>query len=280
MIDMAISVLLRIGAPTLLLVVLVGCGGGGGEEARSTALIESESPTSKVALSVIDSLSVRAVSFEKVSEVRVGRTVYDYVYKVGFQNNSIARSGIVATVTGAAVGTSIIDGSILVGDLAANAKVLPVDTITLRVDRAYPFNSASLSWDISSPINGFPVPPEPDAVQNLLSLAGIDTNGNGVRDDIERLLARNATNASDFASALSYAKQWQSIVTTPPPTTRLAGVQRYSKVICAFEAVSPSVRKVDMQASISNTPSRSAAIRAFFGVMIAYTSSELASCAV
>lgn len=38
-------------------------------------------------------------------------------------------------------------------------------------------------------INGIPVPPEPDPVANNATLAGIDVNGNGVRDDVERKIA-------------------------------------------------------------------------------------------
>jgi hypothetical protein len=42
-------------------------------------------------------------------------------------------------------------------------------------------------------INGIAVPPEPDPVQNNATIAGVDVNGNGVRDDIEREIARSSS---------------------------------------------------------------------------------------
>jgi hypothetical protein len=43
-------------------------------------------------------------------------------------------------------------------------------------------------------INGIPVPPEPDPVQNNATVAGVDVNSNGVRDDVERKIAIDYSN--------------------------------------------------------------------------------------
>ncbi len=66
-------------------------------------------------------------------------------------------------------------------------------------------------------INGVTVPPEPDPELNNATLAGIDVNENGVRDDVERWIVRTYPNsektqkilmimAREFESALFYTK--------------------------------------------------------------------------
>jgi hypothetical protein len=40
-------------------------------------------------------------------------------------------------------------------------------------------------------INGYTLPPEPDETLNNSTLLGIDSNGNGVRDDVERWIYKN-----------------------------------------------------------------------------------------
>jgi len=46
-------------------------------------------------------------------------------------------------------------------------------------------------------INGIEVPPEPDAVKNNATLAGVDVNKNGVRDDIDRKIATSYPNEKE-----------------------------------------------------------------------------------
>ena len=48
-------------------------------------------------------------------------------------------------------------------------------------------------------INGISVPPEPDTTQNNATIAGVDSNANGVRDDVEKKLATISTNQEDFS---------------------------------------------------------------------------------
>ncbi|MBS0384660.1 MAG: hypothetical protein JSS00_04850 [Proteobacteria bacterium] len=60
-------------------------------------------------------------------------------------------------------------------------------------------------------INGIAVPPEPPPDLNNATLAGFDVNGNGVRDDVERLIARNWP--SYFANGLIVAKHTQLLLT-------------------------------------------------------------------
>jgi len=72
------------------------------------------------------------------------------------------------------------------------------------------------SGSSATTINGISVPPEPDATQNNATVAGVDSNSNGVRDDVERKIAEktNATENQDFTGAVAAAKVYQEIVTT------------------------------------------------------------------
>lgn len=45
-------------------------------------------------------------------------------------------------------------------------------------------------------INGIPVPPEPDPTQNNATALGVDVNNNYIRDDVERVIAREFGNNS------------------------------------------------------------------------------------
>lgn len=85
-----------------------------------------------------------------VNEVRISRTAYNLTYQITVQNDSTVRAGVIATLTGAGQGTSIIDSSAVVGDLAANAVGSPADTITVRHDRTRPFDRSALVWQITS----------------------------------------------------------------------------------------------------------------------------------
>ena len=69
----------------------------------------------------------------------------------------------------------------------------------------------------TSTINGIGVPPEPEATSNAATLAGIDTNANGVRDDVERSIAQNTPQT--FADAMKVAKVLQQQVAGTTATT-------------------------------------------------------------
>ena len=60
-------------------------------------------------------------------------------------------------------------------------------------------------------INGITVPPAPDPVINNATLAGVDSNKNGVRDDVERKIAINATQVQ-FDNSIAIAREYQKLV--------------------------------------------------------------------
>jgi len=69
-------------------------------------------------------------------------------------------------------------------------------------------------------INGHILPPEPDSKINNATLLGIDSNDNGVRDDVERWIVKKYATEKRFpkaktAIALQYAKASQIIIQEP-----------------------------------------------------------------
>lgn len=73
-------------------------------------------------------------------------------------------------------------------------------------------NGSFLLTGSETSINGVPVPPPPDDAANA-GAAGIDTNGNGVRDDVDRLVAKvYGSDPAAYSGAMKLAKRVQSIL--------------------------------------------------------------------
>jgi predicted nucleic acid-binding Zn-ribbon protein len=55
-------------------------------------------------------------------------------------------------------------------------------------------------------INGIPVPPEPDPVVNNATLAGVDEDKNGVRDDVQRVIAEKSKSQNEYMETIEIQK--------------------------------------------------------------------------
>ena len=62
----------------------------------------------------------------------------------------VHRNTQLANLTAVGTGTTILDGSSVIGDMDVNALVTATDTITLRHDRTYAFDQGALKWNVSS----------------------------------------------------------------------------------------------------------------------------------
>ena len=63
-------------------------------------------------------------------------------------------------------------------------------------------------------INGIEVPPEPDPELNNATLAGIDVNSNGVRDDVERwIIVTFPDSAKERSALIQSASSYQRLIT-------------------------------------------------------------------
>ncbi len=97
-------------------------------------------------------------NYQLVSETRVDRTKFDYVYKATLTNPGAALVNVSATLTSLSPATAVIDGSLSFGNVAAGGSAVSSDTFTIRQDRTVAFDPANLKWQISSqPANRPPV---------------------------------------------------------------------------------------------------------------------------
>ncbi len=76
-------------------------------------------------------------------------------------------------------------------------------------------SSTSNAAASSEVINGHTLPPEPDPDVNNATLLGIDSNNNGVRDDVERWIFKTYKHPIVQAVAMQNARAFQIILVDP-----------------------------------------------------------------
>lgn len=129
-------------------------------------------------------------------------------------------------------------------------------------DTVSPFGPVSSSTPVQEPskevevINGISVPPEPDKAANNATVAGVDSNSNGVRDDIERMIAEKFGQDKEFYDQLiAYHAVLRAGMTNPTKETGLA----YVKTLACF----PQKEKYagsPIERAVFNTPTRREAL--------------------
>jgi hypothetical protein len=127
---------------------LAGCGGGSDEPEMQPApasVVRGQSAGS-VAPGSADLVTVEALTLK--ASRRVSRTVFEYEYALSLINQGDPLMQVAVTLAAAGAGTTIVDGGVNVDDLPPGITIASTDTITLRHDRALPFNPAALVWSI------------------------------------------------------------------------------------------------------------------------------------
>jgi hypothetical protein len=76
------------------------------------------------------------------------------------------------------------------------------------------------------------LPPDPGAVATA-TVAGVDTNNNGVRDEVEIALSKVITSDEQYATTIKAASAYQAILTNTPPATRADALKVYGAILCA-----------------------------------------------
>lgn len=127
----------------LLAALLVSCGG----ETTGQATTQTRTLASVNAL-VAAPLSVTGL--EKISETRVGRTTYDYAFRLTVKNSGPAQGGVRVTMVSVGQGGTIVKGTIDVGSVPANATVKPLEMVVIRQDRNYPFKPENVIFNVTS----------------------------------------------------------------------------------------------------------------------------------
>lgn len=221
----------------LVLTSLAACGGS-----KDAPKAQSQSAAKTSAAMVVSAPSASIQSLTKVSETRVGRSDYDYVYRVTLQNGPVAQGAWSATLTSAGAGVTIIDNSVNFGPVAANGTVTSTDTITLRQDRTVPFNPAALVWNLvpetaTQALARLETTGIIPVLDRTTSLGGPDANGNGIRDDIDLYIAKLNLTLPLRQAAEQLAKGYQAAVTlnsADPAVTGPVDTQIRDAVSCAW----------------------------------------------
>jgi hypothetical protein len=123
------------------------------------------------------------------------------------------------------------------------------------------------------------LPPEPDPTLNNATLEGIDSDNDGVRDDVQRELARRFGSTSDYSFAIAWAKTYQRQLVLPTPASRASAMVLVGDENCAVRGASNELLSYDgMTALMENTAARKQAMRAFNDIVLGYLGSELPTC--
>ncbi len=247
---------LRLGALALLLgAFIAGCGGGGtGTASNREQPLAATSPAA---------VFPRVISINRVSQTNLSDGRVESIYRVNIVNGPEAKSGLMATIVEAPGSLEVVDGSVLVGNVTANGTSAPTDTITIRHARSAPATSANLVWAVSEPINGIPVPPEPNSLTNQSTVKGVDSNANGVRDDIERLVAQAfGAVPTDYDAAFDVAKTLQDVLLNRNDLTTSAHLNLIACMPSVLRKRMPAVEHL----TLNTEQRRGLYVRAFVGL--------------
>lgn len=104
-------------------------------------------------------------------------------------------------------------------------------------------------------IKGIIVPPEPPIELNNQTIAGIDSDGNGVRDDVDRWIARASQDITEFKNLLTFGKIYQ-LMLTDPDLTQSKYDDYAHKIDCANEKATSRLNSDQIELLVVNTPDR------------------------
>jgi hypothetical protein len=118
-------------------------------------------------------------------------------------------------------------------------------------------------------INGIVVAAEPTQIINDASIAGVDSNGNGVRDDVERLIASKSSSVAEYDLLFALAKSTQTVIMSVNQTEE--DLIKFTKLVdCTSDG--KNISNSQVMKAVVNNQARIAAFKAatskFGGVAI------------
>jgi hypothetical protein len=129
-------------------------------------------------------------NLNKIDSKRVSRTDYEYTYQADITNTGPDAENVTATVSSSSPGTTIVQDNLTFGDVATGTTATSSDTFTIRQNRRVPFDPDALGFEVDSTLIDDGLPPDPGEAGKA-TLEGIDSDGDGVRDDLQRWIALN-----------------------------------------------------------------------------------------
>jgi hypothetical protein len=94
----------------------------------------------------IASAQLSIVNYQKLSETRVDRTLFDYTFKADISNQGAAIDAATATVTSLSPSITVRSGTLSFSNIPANGSVTSSNTFVIRVDRTVAFSFSNLQW--------------------------------------------------------------------------------------------------------------------------------------
>ncbi|MGD8845030.1 MAG: hypothetical protein PVI54_05940, partial [Desulfobacteraceae bacterium] len=88
-------------------------------------------------------------NYTLISKERVSRTDYHYSFQADITNSAESVIEVTAELATSSPYTTVVEGYLSFGDVAAESSQTSLDTFTVRQNRRYPFDPGSLQWDIN-----------------------------------------------------------------------------------------------------------------------------------
>ena len=124
--------------------------------------------------------AVVVIETELVASQRVGRTTYEYTYRVTAQSDAaVTLTNVTATVSSSTTATTIVDGNLDFGDLDPALPAVSSDTFSFRQNRRSAFDPTALTYQFS-----FDTPPAP-ATGGALNDTGVTTCSDFTSDGLD-----------------------------------------------------------------------------------------------
>ncbi|MBY0242265.1 MAG: hypothetical protein K2X55_23430, partial [Burkholderiaceae bacterium] len=164
-------------------VLLAGCSSDSGSQSAAGSAARQGGVAPKGAAAV----QFEVTALNKIAEKRIGRTLFEYTYRVSVRNNGVSgAANVVAELVSVPAGAVIVDGRAAAGNIGAGATVTPSDVVVVRIDRMQPFNPSGLSWKIdASSVQQLAAVKPAEVV--VLSLADL-----GVPEDVDKVSVAGA----------------------------------------------------------------------------------------
>lgn len=193
---------------------------------------------------------------------KVSRTEYDFSYYVKIINTGDAIKNVTASVSSTSVNTVVIDGSVNFNDVPTGESSQSIDTFTIRQNRRHAFDPDSLVWDIQYELaNNDGLPPDPGE-EGLLTIEGIDSDSDGVRDDVQISIAKHyPDNAKAKQALMQLAKGLQEGFISFDQNNTQGLNNAVLKIVSAakcisFESTTPDVDIAYVESLMMNTNAR------------------------
>lgn len=136
---------------------------------------------------------------------RVDRTTFDFVYEGAVVTTGPTETGVKALASTVAASTQVIDPFLMFPGATAGSWTASFDTFTIRQNRDVAFDPHSLTWTVAA----LPLPPDPGDA-GIATLPGVDSDQDGVRDDLQRFIELSHPDSAAIRAAfreISAAKQ-------------------------------------------------------------------------